>query len=111
LEPEIGIVSVACEIVIHLEYPIKTIRSAACGFLPYAQTTKFPKSLQIPFGYRIFYPGGVMNVKPKHRRRHIMKVSKAAKIWIDYHNAHSKKKYRQVLPIRHWSILSGFWRS
>ena len=25
-----------------------------------------------------------------------MKVSKAAKIWIDYHKAHSKKKYRAV---------------
>ncbi len=26
-----------------------------------------------------------------------MKVSKAATIWIDYHRAHSKKKYGSVL--------------
>jgi len=30
-----------------------------------------------------------------------MKVSKAAAIWIDYHRAHSKKKYGPVLPADH----------
>ena len=28
-----------------------------------------------------------------------MKVAEAAKIWIDYHKAHSKKKYRSVLLV------------
>ena len=28
-----------------------------------------------------------------------MKVSKAARIWIDYHKAHSKKKYRSVVLV------------
>jgi hypothetical protein len=27
-----------------------------------------------------------------------MKLSKAAKIWIDYHKTHSKKKYGAILP-------------
>jgi len=36
-----------------------------------------------------------------------MKVSKAATIWIDYHRAHSKKKYGQVLPADHRSVLPG----
>jgi hypothetical protein len=30
-----------------------------------------------------------------------MKVSKAAIIWIDYHNTHSKKKYRSIVSVRH----------
>jgi hypothetical protein len=30
-----------------------------------------------------------------------MKVSKAAAIWIDYHNTHSKKKYRSIISIRY----------
>ena len=30
-----------------------------------------------------------------------MKVSKAAIIWIDYHKAHSKKKYRSIISVRH----------
>jgi 3-deoxy-D-arabino-heptulosonate 7-phosphate (DAHP) synthase len=34
-----------------------------------------------------------MNVKPKTKRRYIMKVSQVAKIWIDYHHTNSKKKY------------------
>jgi len=28
-----------------------------------------------------------------------MKVVKAAKIWIDYHKAHSKKKYHTVILV------------
>ncbi len=30
-----------------------------------------------------------------------MKVSKAARIWIDYHRAHSKKKYGSILQADH----------
>ena len=37
-----------------------------------------------------------------------MKVFKAAKIWIDYHKAHSKKKYRTVILVSYRSILPEF---
>ncbi len=30
-----------------------------------------------------------------------MEVSKAATIWIDYHKAHWKKKYRAVVSVHH----------
>ena len=36
-----------------------------------------------------------------------MKVSKAATIWIDYHRAHSKKKYGSILQADNRSVLSG----
>ncbi len=33
-----------------------------------------------------------------------MKLSKAAKIWIDYHKTHSKKKYGAILPDNHRAV-------
>jgi len=33
-----------------------------------------------------------------------MKLSKAAKIWIDYHKTHSKKKYGAILPGNHRAV-------
>ena len=33
-----------------------------------------------------------------------MKLSKAAKIWIDYHKTHSKKKYDAILPGHHRAV-------
>jgi hypothetical protein len=33
-----------------------------------------------------------------------MKLSKAAKIWIDYHKTHSKKKYGAILPGHHRTV-------
>lgn len=30
-----------------------------------------------------------------------MKLSKAAKIWIDYYRVHSKKKYAALLSVHH----------
>jgi hypothetical protein len=36
-----------------------------------------------------------------------MKLSKAAKIWIDYHKTHSKKKYDASLPGRHRTVCPG----
>ncbi len=33
-----------------------------------------------------------------------MKLSKAAKIWIDYHKTHSKKKYGAILPCHHRAV-------
>ena len=42
-----------------------------------------------------------MNVKPKTKRRCTMKISQAAKIWIDYHVINSKKKCRPCLQVDH----------
>ena len=36
-----------------------------------------------------------------------MQVNKAAKIWINYHTAHSKKKYSAFVPDPHRTVLSG----
>jgi hypothetical protein len=33
-----------------------------------------------------------------------MKFSKAAKIWIDYHETHSKKKHGAILPGHHRAL-------
>lgn len=38
-----------------------------------------------------------------------MKVTKAAKIWIDYHKAHSKKKYRAIVSGHQRTVLPGVW--
>jgi hypothetical protein len=39
-----------------------------------------------------------------------MKISQAAKIWIDYHVTNSKKKYRPCLRVDYQQILRRFWR-
>ena len=36
-----------------------------------------------------------------------MKVTKAARKWIDYHKTHFKKKYRTVLLVGYRPILPG----
>jgi len=38
-----------------------------------------------------------------------MKLSKAAKIWIDYHKTHSKKKYGPILPGHHRAVYQRVW--
>jgi hypothetical protein len=39
-----------------------------------------------------------------------MKVSKALKIWLDYHLVNSKKKYTSFLFCGNGQILQGVWR-
>ncbi len=36
-----------------------------------------------------------------------MELSKAAKIWIDYHKTNSKKKHDAVLPSNHRTVYPG----
>jgi hypothetical protein len=40
-----------------------------------------------------------------------MKVSKASKIWLDYHQINSKKKYISMLFGGNGQILCGVWKS
>jgi hypothetical protein len=40
-----------------------------------------------------------------------MKVSKASKIWLDYHRTNSKKKYASILFGGDEKILPSIWRS
>ena len=51
------------------------------------------------------YPGRFTNVKPKTKRRYTMKVFQAAKIWMEYHKANSKKKYHSSLQVDFSQIL------
>jgi hypothetical protein len=65
-----------------------------------------------------------MDVKAKYQRRYTMKVTKAAKIWIDYHSANLKKilsdlnriskrnkPYTKHVSYAHLSSLSKFVRN
>jgi hypothetical protein len=53
------------------------------------------------------YLGSRPNHKPFNPRRRAMKLSKVAKIWIDYHKTHSKKKYGKSLPGHHRTVYPG----
>ena len=80
-------------------YPIKMDPPVVCGYLPsnlsIRDHAEFAFSNWISYDYLGYYPYR----EPFNPRRKAMKLSKAAKIWIDYHKTHSKKKIR-CEPIR-----------
>jgi hypothetical protein len=64
---------------------------------------EFAFSNWISYAYLGYYPYR----EPFNPRRKAMKLSKAAKIWIDYHKTHSKKKYGTILPGHHRTVYPG----
>ena len=61
---------------------------------------EFAFSNWISYAYLGYHPYR----EPFNPRRSAMKLSKAAKIWIDYHKTHSKKKYGAILPGHHRTV-------
>ena len=60
--------------------------------LRYVQLSNSMKLLQMRFGHhKITLALG--RCQTFYQGRYVMKVSKAVKIWLDYHQIHSKKKY------------------